>query len=109
MLALQRKGIMKNENRSPVYQFLMLAVFWSLSTLVFGGNPEKSKMKKASVFSTGARVMAKVELQDSSGGSFDKETGIMRWNLNLKEGESASLRFRFKIRFPKNMILDTRL
>jgi len=52
---------------------------------------------------------AEVELLESSGASIDKETGILRWNLNLKGGESASLRFRFKVKFPKNMILDTRL
>ncbi len=52
---------------------------------------------------------AEVELLESSNGSFDKETGILRWNLSLKGGESNTLRFRFKVKYPKNMLLDTRL
>ena len=51
---------------------------------------------------------AEVELLESSNGSLEKETGVLRWNLNLKGGESSTLRFRFKVKYPRNMVLDTR-
>lgn len=48
---------------------------------------------------------ARVELLESSGANFEKETGMLRWILRMKAGESTSLRFRFRISYPKTMVL----
>lgn len=49
---------------------------------------------------------AEVELLESSGADFQKETGVLRWTARMKAGESQALRFRFRIKYPKNRMLE---
>lgn len=42
-----------------------------------------------------------VSMKELSGGTLNKETGIITWNINLKPNESKSLRFNFQIEYPK--------
>ena len=48
---------------------------------------------------------AEVELTESGGAELDKEKGFLRWKRKLRGGEGLSLRFAYKIRYPKGMDL----
>jgi len=50
---------------------------------------------------------SEVELLESSGASYDKESGKLRWATRLKGGDSSTYRFRFKVKYPKSMVLDS--
>ena len=43
-----------------------------------------------------------VELEESSGGSFDKTTGKITWQLKLNPAETKRIPLRFSVKYPKN-------
>lgn len=43
----------------------------------------------------------KVSSKDLNGGSLDKETGIITWELTLNPGETKKVRFSFDVEYPK--------
>lgn len=43
-----------------------------------------------------------VTTEELSDGNFNKETGIVVWNLELNPGESRKLRLRYQVKYPKN-------
>lgn len=43
----------------------------------------------------------KVSSKDLNGGSLDKETGIITWELTLNPGETKNVRFSFDVEYPK--------
>ena len=47
-----------------------------------------------------------VTTEELSDGNFNKETGIVVWNLDLNPGESRKLRLRYQVKYPKNRRLD---
>lgn len=47
-----------------------------------------------------------IKLQKSDGADLDAKTGILRWQLKLKPGESVKKDFQYNIRYPKGRILD---
>ena len=47
-----------------------------------------------------------VTTEELSDGNFNKETGIVVWNLELNPGESRKLRLRYQVKYPKNRRLD---
>lgn len=48
------------------------------------------------------REEIEVELLKSNGGSFDPETGELKWEIKLKAGEVEEKELRYSVRFPKN-------
>lgn len=42
-----------------------------------------------------------VKLEDDGGAAFNEEVGVLTWKLQLKPGESRSLRFSYTIKYPK--------
>jgi|GEM_PF-4688980 hypothetical protein len=121
---------MKKKMRYCPVLFALLLLLSSFQTRAEGNAPVKTKIREVCVFTSGARIVSEGELQlqkgsqeilidgisatvavellKSSDGSLDKETGILRWNLNLKGGDSSTQRFRFKVKYPRNMVLDYR-
>ena len=47
-----------------------------------------------------------VELKESDNAKQNPETGLLSWNLNLKPGESKKLRISYKIRSPKDKVIE---
>ncbi len=46
------------------------------------------------------------ELLESSGAQINKETGVLSWTLSIKPAETKKLRLSYKVRYPKDKILD---
>lgn len=47
-----------------------------------------------------------IELLESSKAEINTETGILTWNTNLKAGESKKFRISYKVKYPKNEIIN---
>ena len=47
-----------------------------------------------------------VSMEELSGGQCDKETGIVRWPLQLQPGEQRELLLQYKVKYPKNRRLN---
>lgn len=47
-----------------------------------------------------------VELTESNGAKADKETGILTWELKLQPNETKKIRLSYKVKYPKNKIID---
>ncbi|AWA29458.1 hypothetical protein HYN48_04795 [Flavobacterium magnum] len=47
-----------------------------------------------------------VELKESDGAKVNTDTGIMTWQLNLKPNETRKIRISYKIRYPKDRVID---
>ena len=43
-----------------------------------------------------------VSMEELSGGQCDKETGVVRWPLQLQPGEQRELMLQYKVKYPKN-------
>lgn len=43
-----------------------------------------------------------IVLEESTGASLDKETGILTWNLNIPAGSSQKIKFGYSIKYPKD-------
>lgn len=43
-----------------------------------------------------------IVLEESTGASIDKETGILTWNLNIPAGSSQKIKFGYSIKYPKD-------
>ncbi len=48
----------------------------------------------------------KVEVDELSGASSNNETGELRWVYNLKPSEQQKFRFRYKVTYPKDFVLN---
>ena len=48
----------------------------------------------------------KVELLESSGAKKTEETGILLWNLKIGPSETKKLRVSYKVRYPKDFIIN---
>ncbi|MCB0551589.1 MAG: mucoidy inhibitor MuiA family protein [Phaeodactylibacter sp.] len=46
-----------------------------------------------------------VELEAHKGATVDKATGMLRWEVDLKPGETKTLGFRYSVKYPKRMNL----
>lgn len=47
-----------------------------------------------------------IELLEKDGAKVNTETGILTWNLNLKPNETKKIRISYKVRYPKDKIID---
>lgn len=47
-----------------------------------------------------------IELKESDGAKINTETGILTWNLNLKPNETKKIRISYKVKYPKDKIID---
>lgn len=47
-----------------------------------------------------------IELKESDGAKVNTETGILTWDLNLKPNETKKIRISYKVKYPKNRIID---
>ena len=47
-----------------------------------------------------------IELLESNSAKDDKETGILSWNLKLNPNETKKLRISYKVKYPKDKIID---
>ena len=47
-----------------------------------------------------------VELLESNNAKINKETGILTWELNLQPNETKKIRISYKVKYPKDKILD---
>lgn len=47
-----------------------------------------------------------IELKESDGAKVNTETGILTWNLNLKPNETKKIRISYKVKYPKDKIID---
>lgn len=47
-----------------------------------------------------------IELKESDGAKINTETGIMTWDLNLKPNETKKIRISYKVKYPKDKIID---
>lgn len=47
-----------------------------------------------------------IELKESDGAKINTETGILTWDLNLKPNETKKIRISYKVKFPKDKIID---
>ena len=47
-----------------------------------------------------------IELKESDGAKVNAETGILTWDLNLKPNETKKIRISYKVKYPKDKILD---
>ena len=47
-----------------------------------------------------------VSMEELSGGQCDKETGVVRWPLQLQPGEQRELMLQYKVKYPKNRRLN---
>ena len=47
-----------------------------------------------------------VELQESDKAKVNAETGILTWNLKLKPNEVKKIRISYKVKYPKDKIID---
>ncbi|MDD3003398.1 DUF4139 domain-containing protein [Flavobacterium sp.] len=47
-----------------------------------------------------------IELKESDGAKINSETGILTWDLNLKPNETKKIRISYKVKYPKDKIID---
>ena len=47
-----------------------------------------------------------VSMEELSGGQYDKQTGIIKWPLQLQPGEQCELILQYKVKYPKNRRLN---
>lgn len=47
-----------------------------------------------------------IELKESEGAKINAETGILTWDLNLKPSETKKIRISYKVKYPKDRIID---
>lgn len=47
-----------------------------------------------------------IELKESDGAKINTETGILTWDLNLKPNETKKIRISYKVKYPKDKIID---
>lgn len=47
-----------------------------------------------------------IELKESGNAKVDAETGILQWDISLRPNETKKVRISYKIRYPKNKIID---
>jgi TonB-dependent SusC/RagA subfamily outer membrane receptor len=47
-----------------------------------------------------------IELKESAGAKINLETGILTWNLNLKSNETKVIRISYKVKYPKDKVID---
>lgn len=47
-----------------------------------------------------------IELEESAGAKINAETGILTWDLNLKPNETKKIRISYKVKYPKDKIID---
>ena len=47
-----------------------------------------------------------VSMEELSDGQFDKQTGIIKWPLQLQPGEQRDLNLQYKVKYPKNRRLN---
>ncbi|MBC7643101.1 MAG: DUF4139 domain-containing protein [Flavobacterium sp.] len=47
-----------------------------------------------------------IELLQNDNAKINAETGILTWNLNLKPQESKKIRLSYKVRYPKDKVID---
>lgn len=47
-----------------------------------------------------------IELKESDGAKINAETGILTWTLNLKPNETKKIRISYKVKYPKDKIID---
>ena len=47
-----------------------------------------------------------VSMEEISGGQYDKQTGIIKWPLQLQPGEQRELTLQYKVKYPKNRRLN---
>ncbi|MDN3678282.1 DUF4139 domain-containing protein [Flavobacterium paronense] len=47
-----------------------------------------------------------IELLESNGAKENKETGILTWNLKLASNETKKIRISYKVKYPKDKIID---
>lgn len=47
-----------------------------------------------------------IELKESDGAKVNVETGILTWNLKLKPNETKVIRISYKVRYPKDKVID---
>ncbi|WP_026704650.1 DUF4139 domain-containing protein [Flavobacterium soli] len=47
-----------------------------------------------------------IELKESDGAKINAETGILTWDLNLKPNETKKIRISYKVKYPKDKIID---
>ncbi|AWI25317.1 DUF4139 domain-containing protein [Flavobacterium pallidum] len=47
-----------------------------------------------------------IELKESDGAKVNTETGILTWQLGLKPNETRKIRISYKIRYPKDRVID---
>lgn len=47
-----------------------------------------------------------IELKESDGAKINTETGILTWDLNLKPNETKKIRISYKVRYPKDKVID---
>ena len=47
-----------------------------------------------------------IELKESNGSKINTETGILTWNLKLKPSETKVIRISYKVKYPKDKIID---
>jgi len=47
-----------------------------------------------------------IELLDDGKASVNAETGIMTWNLKLSPNETKKIRISYKVKYPKDKVID---
>lgn len=47
-----------------------------------------------------------IELKESDSAKINTETGILTWDLNLKPNETKKIRISYKVKYPKDKIID---
>jgi TonB-dependent SusC/RagA subfamily outer membrane receptor len=47
-----------------------------------------------------------IEVKESAGAKINLETGILTWNLNLKPNETKVIRISYKVKYPKDKVID---
>lgn len=47
-----------------------------------------------------------IELKESDGAKINTETGILTWDLNVKPNETKKIRISYKVKYPKDKIID---
>lgn len=47
-----------------------------------------------------------IELKESDGAKINTETAILTWDLNLKPNETKKIRISYKVKYPKDKIID---
>ena len=45
-------------------------------------------------------------MEELSDGQFDKDSGIIKWSLQLQPGEQRDLILQYKVKYPKNRRLN---